>query len=69
MHHQVPGQFNMQRLHPGYLCSICRKPGHAKSFCPEAGTIKHADFIKTPKGIELFISILLCVNSQSIQFI
>ena len=51
-HHQLStGFINMPRLPPNYLCTICRKPGHAKSFCPEAGTITHTNFIKTPKGI------------------
>ena len=53
MHHQLSSTFNVPRLPPNYLCTICRKPGHAKSFCPEAGTITHthSNFIRTPKGI------------------
>ena len=41
-----------QQLRPSYCCTICKKPGHPKSLCPEAGTLpKPEERPKFPSGI------------------
>ena len=46
------GMMQPARLPPNYVCTICKKPGHHKSLCPEAGTIqKSEETVKLAKGI------------------
>jgi hypothetical protein len=48
---QIRPQQPMQ-LRPTYICTICKKPGHPKSLCPEAGTLpKPEERPKFPSGI------------------
>ena len=47
-----PRMPNMQRLPANYVCNICKKAGHPKSLCPEAGTIQRSEEpLKIAKGI------------------
>jgi hypothetical protein len=57
---RMPNMMNMQQirpqqpmqLRPTYICTICKKPGHPKSLCPEAGTLpKPEERPKFPSGI------------------
>jgi hypothetical protein len=55
----------MRMLPPGYVCTICKKPGHLKSLCPEANNmeLRQANLEKkAPKGIPK--SSLITVNSD-----
>ncbi|CAF0899337.1 unnamed protein product [Brachionus calyciflorus] len=45
-------QIQPRPIAPGYLCNLCRKPGHLRQFCPEAGTLpKPEERPKFPSGI------------------
>jgi hypothetical protein len=57
---RMPNMMNMQQirpqqpmqLRPTYICTICKKPGHPKSLCSEAGTLpKPEERSKFPYGI------------------
>ena len=45
-------QLQQLQLRPSYCCTICKKPGHPKSLCPEAGSLpKPEERLKFPSGI------------------
>ena len=48
----IPQQMQIRPLPLSYRCAICKKTGHPKNLCPDAGTLpKLDDRLKFPSGI------------------